>query len=113
MRDLLECPAIGSQTRRELPLFESSAFFDALLDALLDAFFDALLDTFFDALLDAFFDPFFEGFLPDACPSNVVEFEHTANLHPVEIMKAAYQHFLHQFYNDFSPFEKTLANKLA
>ena len=50
------------------------------------------------------FNPFFVGFLPDACLSNIVEFEHAANLHTVEFVIPAYQHFFHQIYYDIGPF---------
>jgi hypothetical protein len=85
------------QTLDELPLFEGSAFFD----------------SFFDSFFDPYFNPLFVGFLPDACLSNVVEFEHPANLHTVEFVITAYQYFFDQFYDDIGPFEKTLANNLA
>jgi hypothetical protein len=73
LRYFFHCLAVGSQSPHELALCESY--------------------TFFAPFFTPVFTPFFEGFLPDASLSDVVELEHSTNLHTVEFVIAPDQHF--------------------
>jgi hypothetical protein len=81
LRDFFHRLAVGPKTLYELLLFEGSAY--------LEPFFTSFFAPFFTS----FFAPFLEGFLPDASLSDVVELEHSTNLHTVEFVIAPDQHF--------------------
>jgi hypothetical protein len=99
LRNLPVRLTIGLQPLHELLVYERSAFFDTLFSGFLDSPFDRLFDPLFDPLSDTFF----VRFSPDACLTDVVEFEHAANLSAVKFVIAPYQHFFGQFYDDVGP----------